>query len=430
MVKLLFNILLYLVEYLITILFITHNYEKKQTKFLHTVLIGAPFFLIGALLQYFVQNNIVNLISFFLITFLFFITCFKISFKDSILYSLILDAIMYSSELIAIYCASYILKIPTDSYQNNFYIFIILTIISKVIYFAISQGFAFLINKLKFKTNNQARFIPLFIFPILSIAMSFLFLRMSFVNRYSNIYNIAFMILNILMIAASLYIFIYYQILIKNNDKMNELQAEVRTAEIDQNYLEILRHQNDELHMLSHDTKNHFITLLNLETKKEMDNYIANVIGNTKKYDVIQRTNNKLLDLLLSKYNVLCKNNNIHFYIEVRTANLSYIPEVDLSVLINNLMDNALEAAKNSSERVIDFSIRNVNDFDVLNISNSCDHSPQHQGRRLITTKESKDLHGFGTRIIEKYAKKINAKYEWFYDKKAKRFNSTIIFNK
>lgn len=430
MAKLLFDIFLYLVEYLITILFITHNYEKKQTKFLHTVLIGTPFFLIGALLQHFVQNNIVNLISFFLITFLFFITCFKISFKDSILYSLILDAIMYSSELIAIYCASYILKIPTDSYQNNFYIFIILTIISKIIYFAISQGFAFLINKLKFKTNNQARFIPLFIFPILSIAMSFLFLRMSFLNSYDNVYNISFMILNILMIAASLYIFIYYQILIKNNEKMNELQVEVRASEIDQNYLEILRHQNDELHMLSHDTKNHFITLLNLDTKEDVDKYISEIIGDTQQYNIIQRTNNKLLDLLLSKYNVLCKNNNIRLNTEVRTANLTYISDADLSILINNLMDNALESAKDSTEKIIDFSLRSVNNFDVLNISNSCEHEPPHHGQKLLTTKDSKELHGFGTKIIKKYAKKVNAKYEWFYDKKAKRFNSTIIFNK
>lgn len=430
MSRLFFDIFLYFFEYVIAILFILNNYEKKQCKLSYTIFTGFPFFLIGALLLYFISNDIVNLLSFFLIHFLFFILCFKIKLKDAIVVSVLLDAIMFCSEMITIYCASYILKVPTDSYQNNFYIFIILSIISKVIYFAISQGFAFLINRLKFKTNNQARFIPLFIFPILSIAMSFLFLRMSFVNRYSNIYNIVFIILNILMIAASLYIFIYYQILIKNNEKMNELQAEVRASEIDQNYLEILRHQNDELHMLSHDTKNHFITLLNLETKKEMDNYIANVVGNTKKYDVIQRTNNKLLDLLLSKYNVLCKNNNILFNIEVRTANLSYILEVDLSVLINNLMDNALEAAKNSSERAIDFSIRSVNDFDVLNISNSCDHPPQHQGLRLMTTKESKDLHGFGTKIIEKYAKKINAKYEWFYDENAKRFNSTIIFSK
>lgn len=430
MAELLFNVFIYLIEYLITVLFVTYNYERKQEKFLHAVLIGVPFFSVGALLQYFFQNNIVNLLSFFLITFLFFILCFKISFKNAILYSLMLDAVMYLSEMITIYFSSYVFKIPTDSYKNNFYIFMILTIISKVIYFALSQGFAFLINKLKFNSNNQVRFIPLFIFPILSIAMSFLFLRMSFVNNYDNVYNISFMILNILMIAASLYIFIYYQLLIKNNEKMNELQAEVRASEIDQNYLEILQHQNEELHMLSHDTKNHFITLLNLETKKEVDKYISEVVGNTKKYDVIQRTNNKLLDLLLSKYSVLCKNNNIHFNIEVRTANLTYISDADLSILINNLMDNALESAKNSSEKVIDFSIRSVNNFDVLNISNSCEHEPPHHGQKLLTTKDSKELHGFGTKIIKKYAKKVNAKYEWFYDENTKRFNSTIVFNK
>lgn len=430
MARLIFDIFIYLFEYLIAIMFISHNYEQKNRRILYTILQGLPLFLIGALLFCFVRNEILNLIVFFFINFLFFAFCYKIRIKDAAVFSIVLDVTMYCSEMITIYCSSYVLKIPTDSYQNNFYIFMILTIISKVIYFAISQGFAFLINKLKFKTDNQTRFIPLFIFPILSIAMSFLFLRMSFVNRYSNIYNIAFMILSVLMIIASIYIFIYYQILIKSNDKMNELQAEVRASEIDKNYLEILQHQNDELHMLSHDTKNHFLTLLSLDTKKEVDKYISEVIGDTQQYNIIQRTNNKLLDLLLSKYNVLCKNNDIRLNIEVRTANLTYISDADLSILINNLMDNALEATKGSSEKIIDFSLRNVNNFDVLNISNSCEHEPPHQGKKLLTTKNSKALHGFGTRIIEKYAKKINAKYEWFYDENAKRFNSTIIFSK
>ncbi len=430
MIQLVFDILLYFIEYLIAVIFITHNYEKKQNKFLHTALTGASLFLIGALVKYFVQNNIIDIILHFIILFLFFIFCFKISFKDVLLFSLTLNAVMFFSEMIAIYCSSYILKIQTDSYQRNFWVFVILSIISKVIYFAISQGLAFLIDKLKFKTDNQARFLPLFVFPILSTAMSFLFLKMSFVNRYSNIYNIAFMILNILMIIASIYIFVYYQILVKSYYKMNELQAEVRESEIDRNYLEILRHQNDELHMLSHDTKNHLITLLNLETKEEADKYIAAVIKDTQEYSIIQRTDNKLLDLLLSKYLVLCKNNGVCLNIEVKTANLAYISESDLSVLINNLMDNALEAAKNSSEKSIDFSLRNVNNFDVLSISNSCDQAPRHIGKKLMTTKSSKEQHGFGTRIIEKYAAKINAKYDWFYDEKAKSFNSTVIFNK
>lgn len=139
--------------------------------------------------------------------------------------------------------------------------------------------------------------------------------------------------------------------------------------------------------------------------------------------------NNKILDLLLSKYDVLCKNNGISLNIEVRTANLSYIPDSDLSIIVNNLMDNAFEAAKQSSEREINFSLRCINNFDILNVSNSCNEEPLHHGKKLVTTKSSKELHGFGTKIIKKYANKNNAKYEWFYDDKKKRFNSTIIFS-
>jgi hypothetical protein len=415
----------------IAFIFMSYNYEKKQKKTFSTILIGFMLFLIGAISLKFVNNDILNLVVFFAINMLFFILCFDVKLKEAIIFSIMLDAVMFCSEMITIYCASYIMKIPTDSYKTNYIIFVILTIISKIIYFAISQLLAFLINKLKFKSNKSTRFIPLFIFPILSIAMSFLFLRITFINNYNNdSYNIGFLVISILMIISSLYIFIYYQFLAKNDDKLNELQAENRLHEINNNYLEILQHQNDEMHMMFHDTKNHFLTISNMDTKEEIDKYISNVIGDIQKYDVIQHTNNKILDLLLSKYAVLCKNNNIAFNIEVRTANLNYISDSDLSIIINNLMDNALEATKLSSERVIDFSLRCVNDFDVLDISNSCDNEPLHYGRRLVTTKTSKELHGFGTKIIKKYANKNGATYEWFYDKDRHRFNSTIIFSK
>lgn len=431
MLQLIFDIFLYSFEMVIAFIFMSYNYEKKQKKTFSTILIGFMLFLIGAISLKFVNNDILNLVVFFAINMLFFILCFDVKLKEAIIFSIMLDAVMFCSEMITIYCASYIMKIPTDSYKTNYIIFVILTIISKIIYFAISQLLAFLINKLKFKSNKSTRFIPLFIFPILSIAMSFLFLRITFINNYNNdSYNIGFLVISILMIISSLYIFIYYQFLAKNDDKLNELQAENRLHEINNNYLEILQHQNDEMHMMFHDTKNHFLTISNMDTKEEIDKYISNVIGDIQKYDVIQHTNNKILDLLLSKYAVLCKNNNIAFNIEVRTANLNYISDSDLSIIINNLMDNALEATKLSSERVIDFSLRCVNDFDVLDISNSCDNEPLHYGRRLVTTKTSKELHGFGTKIIKKYANKNGATYEWFYDKDRHRFNSTIIFSK
>lgn len=426
--KLIFDVFLYTFEMIIAFVFISYNYDKKYNKTFKIFTIGFFVFLIGAILLTFINDEIPNLIIFFILNLLFFILCFKVKLKEAIMYSVLLDAVMFSAEMITIFLSSYIMKIPTDTYKTNPATFYILTIISKIIYFAVSQIIAFVINKLKFKSNNSTRFIPLFIFPFISIAISVLFLRMSFVNNYDNRYNISFIILNIVMIIACIYIFVYYQRLAKNDTYLNELQTENKLLEINNDYLEVLKHQNSEMRMLFHDTKNHFLTIANINNIDEIDSYIQGVIGDIQKYDIVQLTNNKLLDLLLSKYSALCNNNNIKLNIEVRTANLDHIPESDLSMIINNLMDNAFESAKQSKEKFIDFSLIRVNNFDILKVSNSCDVPPINKAHKLLTTKKSKSEHGFGTRIIEKYAKKNNAEYEWQYETDKKIFVTTIIF--
>lgn len=426
--KLIFDIFLYTFEMIITFVFISYNYEKKHNKNLNTFIVGFFIFLIGAIILTFINDEIPNLIVFFTLNLFFIILCFKIKLKEAIIYSALLDAIMFGAEMITIFLSSYIMKIPTDTYKTNPTTFYILTIISKIIYFAVAQFIAFIINKLKFKSNNSTRFIPLFIFPFISIAISVLFLRMSFVNNYDNRYNISFIILNIIMIIACIYVFIYYQRLAKSDAYLNELQTENKLLEINNDYIEVLKHQNNEMRMLFHDTKNHFLTIANIDNIEEIDSYIKGVIGDIQKYDIVQLTNNKLLDLLLSKYSALSNNNNIKLNIEVRTANLDYVPDSDLSMLINNLMDNAFESAKQSREKVIDFSLIRVNNFDILKVSNSCDTPPIDKAHKLLTTKKSKAEHGFGTRIIEKYAKKNNAEYEWLYENDKKLFITTIIF--
>lgn len=426
--KLIFDIFLYTFEMIIAFAFISYNYDKKHNNNLKAFTIGFFIFLIGAIIFTFINDEIPNLIVFFVLNLLFIIQCFKIKLKEAVIYSVLLDAVMFGAEMITLFLSSYIMKIPTDTYKTNPATFYILTIISKVIYFAVAQFIAFIINKLNFKSNNSTRFIPLFIFPFISIAISVLFLRMSFVNNYDNIYNISFIVLNIIMIIACIYVFIYYQRLAKSDAYLNELQTENKLLQINNDYLEVLKHQNNEMRMLFHDTKNHFLTIAGIDNIDEIDSYVQGVIGDIQKYDIIQLTNNKLLDLLLSKYSALCNSNNIKLNIEVRTANLDYVPDSDLSMIVNNLMDNAFESAKQSKEKVIDFSLIRVNNFDILKVSNSCDTPPIDKAHKLLTTKKSKAEHGFGTRIIEKYAKKNNAEYDWLYEDDKKQFITTIIF--
>ena len=137
-----------------------------------------------------------------------------------------------------------------------------------------------------------------------------------------------------------------------------------------------------------------------------------------------------MLNLILNKYVVICKNNNIKFYYEVKTADLDYIDDSELSIILNNILDNAVEATMMSSEKCIEFSLRCINGMDLLCVVNSCDNPPKQSKGQLLTTKFDKSNHGFGTKIIKKYAKKNNGKYKWFYDNDEHRFHLTILFQR
>ena len=126
--KLIFDIFLYTFEMIIAFIFISYNYDKKQSKTINTLFIGFFIFLTGALILKFVNNEILNLIMFFILNLLFFIICFKIKIKEAIIYSILLDAVMFGTEMIALFFSSYIMKIPTGTYKTNPTTFYILTI--------------------------------------------------------------------------------------------------------------------------------------------------------------------------------------------------------------------------------------------------------------------------------------------------------------
>lgn len=107
---------------------------------------------------------------------------------------------------------------------------------------------------------------------------------------------------------------------------------------------------------------------------------------------------------------------------------MNYINDVELSIILNNALDNAVESAKSSIDKIIEISIRHINNIDLVSIINSCDEKPVHKDVFLETTKSNSKKHGFGSRIIERHTKTNNGEYEWFYDEKEKRFHLSLIF--
>lgn len=425
-----YNVVLYIFSMLISLAFFNRGYAKRLKSNILIILIGFALFISSSFIFTLFNNEIINLSFTFLINFIFAISCFKISVKDSMIFSVLLDAIIFSTELLTIFIYTSIFKAPTDLYKNNLTIFIILSSISKILFLAVSQLLMFVIKKGGYRDSNSKQFLPLFIFPILIMASSFVFLLLALKTEVSVQYQIAISVISVLSIFACIFTFIYYQLLSDNEAKVNELEREKQFYDLNNTYLDVLQHQNEELQMMFHDTKHHYLALSNFDSITEVRAYIEKLYPDLEQKNKIKISSNKMLDLILNKYIVICKNKGIKFNYEVKTVNLSYIDDSELLIILNNILDNAVEAATKSKDKTIEFSLWHINSMDMLSVINSCDSPPVQKHRQLLTTKGNSQRHGFGTKIIEKYAKKNNGKFEWFYDNAERQFHLSIVFQK
>lgn len=423
-------LIVYIFEMLTSFCFFLRIYGKKLKSNFLILFIGLLLFIPSSFVFNIFGNEIINLLIFFAINAAFAWICFDISLRNAAIQSAILDTLMFSTEIITIFLVTSIFNIPTNQYKDDIHLAIILSLICKLLYFILSQLLALIIIKIGHRNNKIKQFLPLFIFPIITIASCVIFLFTALKTDVSPSYKISTTVVCFLYIFASIFMFIYYQTLANKDEKINELESEKRLYNLNSTYLEILQHQNDELQMLFHDTKHHYLALSSFENIEEIKEYISRIYPEIESKNAIKISSNKMLDLILNKYIVLCKQKNIKFDYEVQTANLDYIDDAELSIILNNILDNAVEAAVKSREKQIEFSLRHINNMDLLSVANSCDYSPKHHNGQLITTKFDTGNHGFGTKIIKKHAKNNNGKYEWFYDENEHRFHLTILFQR
>ena len=62
-----------------------------------------------------------------------------------------------------------------------------------------------------------------------------------------------------------------------------------------------------------------------------------------------------------------------------------------------------------------------------LNISNSCDSSPIVKGDRLLSSKDTPQIHGYGLKSVAKTLKKYQGDMMWEYDDSKHTFTMTVM---
>ena len=172
-------------------------------------------------------------------------------------------------------------------------------------------------------------------------------------------------------------------------------------------HYEAVYNSQQEIRKIKHDSKNAYTAVLaQIKNGKmeEVKKYLNDTITVLNSSDRIVNTNHPAIDALIQSKLDKCDEKNIktdfkYFYNEEILVN-----EIELSVILGNLLDNAIEAnEKIQSEKYINLLISVQNSEINITMENPYEQSNED----LKTTKKDRHSHGYGiksiTAIAEKY---------------------------
>ena len=161
-----------------------------------------------------------------------------------------------------------------------------------------------------------------------------------------------------------------------------------------------------------HDYHNHIQTMkahLALGNLEELERYLNELDQDLTTVDTVIKTGNVMMDAILNSKISLARSRNIQVEAKAVVPSELLISEVDLSLIIGNLMDNAMEACMEIEEaghRFIRVYIDILKGQLYLYVMNAVNGRPKRSGRGYLSRKDSRS-HGFGLmridRVVERY---------------------------
>ena len=128
--------------------------------------------------------------------------------------------------------------------------------------------------------------------------------------------------------------------------------------------------------------------------------YIAQLDNQLMNVDTLLKTGNVSLDAILSAKIAQAKAENITVTVKANVPDVLTISDVELSIVVGNLLDNAIEACRMvSEERFIRIYITMKGNMLYFSMLNAAGDKKKKTGTLFATQKDG--VHGFGLRRAE-----------------------------
>lgn len=228
---------------------------------------------------------------------------------------------------------------------------------------------------------------------------------------------LSLVLISVLLILSNL-IFLKYSVKIGEQKKIIETYNK---------YSPIITKLIEETRRKQHDFKNHLNTIYGIaqvasdsELRSQITQYIHSLNYELKELDLLIQINNKVLSGII--YSKLChaREQGIEFEFSIK-SDLAGSPLEDykLSEMLNNLLDNAFEAACTTEYKKVVLTIDREENRYVVEVKNSGKPIKPENISKLFErgfTSKASNTHGYGLYNVKKIVDSVNGRIELSYD--------------
>lgn len=411
-------ILAIILEYIFFIYYADTLFYRKRKKYVCYSIIAAGYIFHFAICVF--RNVILNTMIALIMHIICFRSCYYISRKEAVFQSFLLDALGIAAEYVIIFIP-YAGIIPNQAVIIDSEQSFILTVTSKLIYLigimVISRIFS---DK---KQRIQSVSAGLLSIPVLTVVIIILLVN---INTTSNLLSL----ICIILIIINIIIFAVNQKIIAAEAEKNEIERQKIKDKINYDEYMMLKESQSQTAILNRDIKEHIEALSSLigADNRAAQEYINSISGRIARSRFIEYSDNKILNILLSKKKEECQEKGIKFLIDPIQARLQFLSDMDTVAIFANLVNNAMESCIKSKDKKIYLNVHTANkNFVVINMENTSDTEPIVIKGRLKTHKEDPELHGIGMSSITRALEPYNGVLTWEYNEAEKIFSTKII---
>ncbi len=382
------------------------------------------------------ESSLFNVISYILLNFVFFVSMFYIKWIFAFFHSVLITALMSTCEVITYG----IIKLSSPNFLEHGsdpYSMMLFTVINKLIFLIIVFIISYMMGRLlKNKEHKDTSVVAYLFIPLTSVSATLVLTSISESYDFPTSINNMLVITTSLLLVSNLLVFVINQ---KNQHKYAELtnlKLSLQKETLLADYYNTLRSRDEDRSILIHDIKNHLnsISILNSSGQQQkISSYIDTILQSSSLRSAPMVCDNNLLNSIIYKYKTDADASGIDFKVDIRKNTIDFVSDNDITIIFCNLLDNAVEAAKQCSEPFIDLAltIKEDTDITVITLINSSNINPlPDKGSLPASTKSDSEKHGFGLKSIQKSIANYSGDMHMFYEGENSSFHTVVTLRR